>query len=141
MRSTKPGLRLMCGVAVAVFVGLPAWGGEGDGIVLTRVSINGGGAASSGGDMELSVTIGQPDADTMKGGGFEASAGFWFPVPPTDCGADGDVDLLDFAAFSLCLSGPEAGSAPDACRCYDVDRLGTVDLRDFAAAQNAFTGP
>ena len=41
-------------------------------------TIDGGGEmASSGGDFEVSGTIGQPDAGVMSGGDFEVVGGFW----------------------------------------------------------------
>ncbi len=108
---------------------------------ITRNSIdNGGVLRSTGGDLELSGTIGQHDTGTLAGGDLELSGGFWFPLEPADCNDDGLVNLVDHASFSLCLSGPDAPGSSE-CECADVDRSGTVDLRDFAAAQVAHTGP
>ncbi len=99
----------------------------------------GGVMRSTGGDFELSGTIGQPDAGALVGGNFELSGGFWFELAPTDCNDDGIVDLLDHDSFTGCLTGPEGG-VPNGCECFDVDRNGAVDLRDFAAAQSAHGG-
>jgi hypothetical protein len=107
---------------------------------ITRSTIDGGGAMRSvGGEFELSGTIGQPDAGSMSGGGFELNGGFWFPLAQADCNEDGGVNLVDYDAFEACLSGPDGGVA-EGCECFDVDRSGAVDLRDYAAAQAAFTG-
>ncbi len=120
---------------VAVAVGAPAE------FEMTRSAIGGGVMRSSGGEFELSGTVGQPGTGTMKGGEFEVTGGFWFAIPPGDCEDDGDVDLSDHVLFETCLTGP-AGAAPGtSCRCFDLDRSGAVDLRDFAAAQSSFTGP
>lgn len=54
---------------------LPAAAQEVD---LTRHTVHGGGAMfTAGGPLELSGTIGQPDAGRLAGGGFELSGGFW----------------------------------------------------------------
>ena len=94
---------------------------------------------STGSDFELSGTIGQPDAGSLAGGDFELSGGFWLALSPTDCNDDGIVDLLDHDSFTRCLAGPDGGF-PEGCGCFDVDRSGTIDLRDFAVAQSAHGG-
>jgi hypothetical protein len=60
-------------------------------------------------------------------------------VVPGDCDLDGDADLDDFHDLEACLLGPGGGIGP-ACRCFDFDNSGNVDLGDFAAFQAAFTG-
>jgi len=94
---------------------------------------------STGGDFELSGTIGQPDAGVQAGGEFDLSGGFWFELAPTDCNDDGIIDLLDHASFTRCLAGP-GGGVPNGCECLDVDASGAIDLRDFSAAQCAHNG-
>jgi len=94
---------------------------------------------SSGGDYELSGTVGQPDAGAMTGGEFELTGGFWFELPQGDCNSTGSVDLLDYDDFESCLAGPDAGVAVG-CECFDVNRSDTVDLLDFAVVQTTFTG-
>ncbi len=64
--------------------------------------------------------------------------------PPQDSDGDGDVDLVDFAAFSACFNGPNnpwAGPNPKTCACFDNDDDGDVDLVDFAAFSACFNGP
>ncbi len=107
---------------------------------LSWFTIDGGGVMfSAGGDYDLSGTVGQSDAsDVLAGGDFELTGGFWFRIPLGDCEDDGDVDLNDFEAFEDCLTGPSA-VVDDACRCFDVDRNGAVDLADLATVQANFT--
>ncbi len=114
-------------------------------------TIDGGGVmCSTGGDFELSGTIGQPDAGPgvagMVGGDFTLTGGFWFLLAPGDCNEDGGINLFDYDAFEACISGPDGGPpdisgplGPD-CVCFDLDRNGTVDMRDFALFQQGFSG-
>lgn len=95
---------------------------------------------STGGDFELSGTIGQPDAGMMEGGGFTLSGGFWFELQPTDCNDDGLVSLFDYEAFTSCLLGPSGGIGATPCPCFDVDGDGDITLNDFAQLQAGFTG-
>ncbi len=104
-------------------------------------TIDGGGVMNStGGDFELSGTIGQPDPGTMTGGGFELTGGFWFALAPGDCNTDGGVNLFDYDTFEGCLSGPDGPAPVGDCRCFDVDQSGAVDLADFAVVQGTFSG-
>ena len=133
----------MCGALAALTV-LSVGTGLAEDFDISRWTIDGGGAMrSTGGDFELSGTIGQPDARTMSGDGFDLTGGFWFETPPGDCNDTGCVDLIDYAdivdEFEPCLSGPD-GSVPFDCRCFDIDRDSDVDLLDIAQFQNAFTG-
>ena len=105
-----------------------------------RSTVDGGGAMSSAGSgFELSGTLGQPDAGVLAGGGFQLSGGFWFELAPTDCNEDGAVNLLDVSRFVQCLSDPP-GVIPNGCACFDVNGDATIDLRDYAVAQSAYTG-
>ncbi len=114
---------------------------RGTGLDLTRHTIDGGGVMfSTGGDLELSGTIGQPDAGVMGGGDFTLTGGFWFALAPMDCNEDGGVNLFDYDAFEVCLSGPNGGLISLECACFDLDRNGTVDLQDFGGFQRAFSG-
>lgn len=122
----------------AAFTAITAIGAE---FELTRSTIDGGGVMrSTGAEFDLSGTIGQPDAGEMRRGEFTLTGGFWIETPPGDCEEDGDVDLMDYDQFKECLNGP-AGPAPlGPCRCFDVDRSGAVDLRDFHVTQSTYTG-
>jgi len=115
--------------------------GFADDAEMARWTIDSGGVTrSTSGSYELSGTIGQPDAGgTMAGGDWTLTGGFWFGLAPGDCNTSGCVDLLDHEEFESCLAGPDVGT-PAGCECFDVNRSDTVDLRDFAAAQAAFTG-
>ena len=107
---------------------------------MTRWTVDGGGEVfTTGGEFDLSGTLGQPDAGVMSGGAFTLTGGFWFPLADGDCNTDGCVDLFDYGEFKPCLSGPD-GSVTYDCRCYDVDQDGDVDLFDVAMFQESFTG-
>ena len=105
-------------------------------------TINGGGGTMSGGDFELTVSIGQPDAGVATGGEFEMAGGF---IPgaatglPGDCDGDGDVDLDDLTGLAGCMSGPN-GDIAAGCGCFDLDHDEDIDLADFARFQAGFTG-
>jgi hypothetical protein len=106
-------------------------------------TVDGGGEMfTTGGDFELSGTVGQPDANTivMTGGDFELTGGFWFGCVPGDCDCDGDVDLHNFVEFQTCFLGPGGGLPEADCACFDFNADADVDLGDFAAFQRAFTG-
>jgi hypothetical protein len=59
------------------------------------------------------------------------------PVPG-DGDGDGDVDLDDFAAFALCVSGPDVPFEIE-CEVFNLDQDVDVDLTDFALFQYFFT--
>ena len=108
---------------------------------MSRSSVDGGGVMrSTGGEFELSSTVGQPDAGVMTGGEFELAGGYWFGIPPTDCNDDGLVSLFDHEAFAACFLGPNGGLDESPCPCFDVDRDGDITLNDYAQLQAGFTG-
>jgi hypothetical protein len=108
---------------------------------ITRSTVDGGGVMrSTGGDFELSGTIGQPDAGAMSGGEFDLTGGFWFPLSLDDCNSDGWVNLIDYDDFDGCLSGPEGGLPLPECNCFDLDGDDDVDLSDIRHFQPAFSG-
>ncbi len=120
-------------------LGAPAFTQTGGEFEITRSTIDGGGVMrSSGGNFEMSATIGQPDAAAMNGGDFALTGGFWYEIPPTDCNDDGIVGLLDHETFAACLLGPNGGI--NASPCFDVDRDGDITLDDYAKLQAGFTG-
>jgi len=109
---------------------------------LTWRTIDGGGVMrSTAGNLELSGTIGQPDAGRMSAGKLSLTGGFWFEIAPGDCNEDGGINLFDFAVFQGCLLGPGvADTLEPSCDCFDFDGDGTVDLRDCAVFQNENNG-
>ena len=112
-----------------------------DDFEITRSTIDGGGVMrSTGGDFELSGTIGQPDAGIMEGDGFTLAGGFWFEEPPDDCNSDGWVNLLDYDDLSSCLSGPDGGLPFPECNCFDLDGDDDIDLSDIGRFQREFAG-
>jgi len=101
-------------------------------------TIDGGGAMlTTGGDFELSGTIGQPDANAvvLTGGGFELVGGFWgvAPGPAAPCrgdfNCDGSIDFADIDPFVAVLSGG-ACCDPTGANC-DVNADGAVNFGDI----------
>lgn len=104
-------------------------------------TIDGGGAMNStGGNFELSGTIGQPDAGVMTGGAFLLTGGFWFEQVPGDCNADGGVNSFDYGGFEPCMAGPDGPMAAGPCRCFDANRNSVIELADFAELQVYYSG-
>ena len=106
---------------------------------LSRQTIDGGGAMRrTGGDFELSGTIGQPDAGAIEGDGFTLTGGFWFGEPPDDCNSDGWVSLIDYDDFcgvvSSEASDAAAGSTLTAVELkHKIDageKLAIIDVRE-----------
>jgi len=135
------------GVIAALAAVVGARGGGTAGVTtdfdLTWHTVDGGGVMrSTGGDFELSGTIGQHDAGRMSSadGVFELTGGFWFEVVPSDCNEDGVVNLVDYDTFQSCLTGPGGGPLPEGCHCFDFDGDGAVTLFDFATVQDMFNG-
>ena len=99
-------------------------------------TIDGGGEMfTSGGDLELSGAIGQPDAGAMTGGDFELVGGFWAigggsspPCDPCDMNCDGTVDASDIEFFIDMLFN---GATPcDTCT-GDTNGDGNIDAGDI----------
>ena len=127
-------------LAIAMVCSATAMLPSGEEFLMTRQTIDGGGAMfATGSQFELSGTIGQPDAGTMSGDEFTLTGGFWFPVERGDGNEDGTIDLADFDVFNRCLLGPVAGLGTG-CNHYDSDESSHIDMRDFAAFQSSFTG-
>ena len=61
-----------------------------------------------------------------------------FGIGNADC--DADVDLADFAAWSMCVTGPAGGPYPPGCEAFDFDYDQDVDLADWAGWQAVYTG-
>jgi len=134
LRQTSLSFVITLSIVALVLAGEPAE------FTLTRATIDGGGVMRSiGGDIELSGTIGQPDAGAMSGGAYTLSGGFWFALEPTDCDEDGVVNGHDVASLLQCLDGPGVPT-DESCRCFDADGSGEVDLRDVAQNQLHFDG-
>jgi probable HAF family extracellular repeat protein len=82
------------------------------------------------------------DAGQIVGQGSFQGVTRAFLMTPLDADFDDDedTDLVDFAAFAACLSGPGT-PVEDQCKPYDLDRNGASDLVDFQAFQWVFDGP
>jgi hypothetical protein len=123
--------RIICGLGL-ILAAAPAWG-QYD---LSWFTLDAGGAMfTTGGDFELSGTIGQPEPGvTMTGGDFELAGGFWTGATEEgfcfgDLDGDRDVDLADLAQL-LANYGTTSGAAYED---GDLDGDGDVDLADLAA--------
>lgn len=99
------------------------------------------------GRMERSGPALYVGGDFLTAGGVVSShlARWGHQSDPGDWDADGDVDLVDYDAFSRCLNGPNQPpqaappvTAEECIRTFDADRQGDVDLADFAAFATAF---
>ena len=86
------------------------------------------------------AAIAAPHRDTPALGGDQGAV-YMFALDGLtgDLDDDCDVDLLDFAGFTDCMSGP-AGGIFVGCQPFDFDGDDDVDVVDFAAFQIAFTG-
>ena len=105
-------------------------------------TVDGGGQmSSSGGDFELSGTIGQADAGQMTGGDFALRGGFWAalecPMVPSDFDADCDVDLEDFTVLESSMNGPDQAPGDPIT---DLDGDNDCDVNDFSILATQFTG-
>ncbi len=109
-------------------------------------TIDGGGEMfTSGGNFELSGTIGQPDAGAMIGGDFELVGGFWAiacgdspPCDPCDMNCDGTVDASDIEFFiGLLFFGDE----PCNTCTGDTNADGNIDALDIEPFLTCLFGP
>ncbi len=104
-------------------------------------TVDGGGGMSTGADFVLRGTIGQPDAGTLSGGGFELRGGFRQALGagcgdcPTDVDGDGNTGPFDLA-FLLGFWGPVSQKTI----CLDADSDGTIGPFDLAFVLG-FWGP
>lgn len=82
------------------------------------------------------VVFGAPMVDAAAGSTYVDFIG---PTDSGDFDVDGDTDLIDFATFAACVSGPNpAGAIPEECTVFDFEEDGDVDLFDLAIFQLAF---
>lgn len=97
-------LSMLCSLAAG---SLPALAGPAGGsFEITWYTIDAGGInAASGGDFELSGTVGQPDSGpVMTGGQFSLAGGFWpgvnnAPACSADLTNDGMLNFFDVSVF------------------------------------------
>jgi hypothetical protein len=61
--------------------------------------------------------------------------------PDGDFDGDGDIDLSDHDAFTVCFTGPDAGPIADGCAPGDFDADDDIDCRDWAVFTLTWTGP
>jgi hypothetical protein len=121
---------------MATFVIAAAATAAGQDFTIDWYTIDGGGEMfTTGGNFELSGTIGQPDAGVvMTGGNFELVGGFWpgagasSPCDPCDMDCDGNVNAFDIEPFLGILFGGDPRC--DSCT-GDVNDDGVVDAFDI----------
>ena len=104
-------------------------------------TIDGGGETSTGGNYTLSGTIGQHDAGTLSGFGYEIQGGFWPGITATQqCYANCDgstlLPVLNVADF-VCFSQRFASGDPYA-NCDNSTMLPTLNVADFVCFQQRF---
>lgn len=100
---------MMRRVLATLVIGSTTIGAAAQSFDVAWFSIDGGAATLTGGDLEMSATVGQPDAGTLGGGGFEMSGGVWpiaTPCDPCDVNCDGVIDAYDIEPFIDLLVGP-----------------------------------
>ena len=102
---------------------------------------SGGEMWTTGGDFELSGTIGQPDASltVMTGGDYALAGGFWAgaaeePFCFGDLDHDGEIGLSDLAQL-LSNYGTTSGAVYED---GDLDADGDVDLADLAGLLSVY---
>ncbi|MCK4342869.1 MAG: hypothetical protein KAY37_14220 [Phycisphaerae bacterium] len=71
---------------------------------------------------------------------YGMSVDFHWACDAGDLDEDGDVDMVDFEAFTACMYGPGNG-IPLPCEKADLDYDVDVDLRDFQGFQEVFDTP
>src|SRR5436189_3711281 len=86
-------------LSLATFVIVPSVAAGPGGLDMSWNTIDGGGGRSTGGNLEVTGTIAQPDASVtaMTGGAFTLSGGFWpgaaLPLCPGDVNHTGVVNI------------------------------------------------
>ncbi len=61
-----------------------------------------------------------------------------FGIGDYDC--DQLVNLLDFANWAACMTGPDGGPYDGGCEAFDFEFDGDVDLSDFSGFQRILAG-
>jgi hypothetical protein len=100
-------------------------------------TIDGGGEmfTMGAGGLEISATIGQPDAGVMSGGSFTIIGGFWGGAPPCPADLDGDFDT-DLDDLTILLQNFQGSGVPSPGG--DIDGDDDTDLDDLTLLLQAF---
>ncbi len=132
---------LWCGPRIALMVvGLaaPAWAQPT--LELSWMSIDCGGGVSTGGSLQLSMTIGQSDAERVSGGMFTLAAGFWPAAAGVSCYANCDGStappVLNVNDFSCFLNRYAAGDAY--ANCDGSTASPVLNVNDFSCFLNSY---
>ena len=128
---------LCCPLLLTTLAGGMGGGPRGADFDVSWYTVDGGGGTGTGGDFEVSGTIGQPDASTaLSGGDFELTGGFWPGVAVSepaacegDANGDGTVDPLD-SGYVLARFGCPVGTGDPSCDAADQNGDGNVDPLD-----------
>jgi len=138
MKRNKIPVRSVIGATFGLFLG--AAFAVDNGYTIQNSTMHTGGRRATGGNFDLTSTIGQPGGGVQTGGNYEMSSGFSAPFADADCNGDNGVNLLDHTNALTCWTGPDGEVSSGPCRCFDFDASGAVDLADFARIQNDFNG-
>ena len=122
--------------------------GDGVGYSVEFGTLSAGAFVSADGQVGF---VGQPFLGTVWNDDYTIEVGpvpilRWLRIGRGDLEGDGDVDLIDFAAFTECLYGPGVTPNPtpplstsECLRAFDSEGDSDVDLDDFAMFQEEFT--
>lgn len=102
----------------------------------TRIALRGGAYENSASGVETIRRASLNDGSTSPKTGFRVARSLVLPASG-DSDHDGDVDSADWLQLSACLEGPDKAALP-ACRVFDFDADGRVDLADAAEFANRF---
>ncbi len=114
----KRTLKWTSGLLIVGAAGLVIAGGGGMDYAIDWFTVEGGGGDSTGGDIEVSGTIGQPDAGVLIGGSgpnaIEIVGGFWgAPANENDCNSNGVIDFIEIE--NGMTPDCNANGVPDSC--------------------------
>ena len=136
-----PRTRVLNAGCLLLLAAAPALAQSGGGFDLSWNTIDGGGAASSGGSFIVMGTIGQPDAGLMTGASLRTLAGgFWAFALPNTCYANCDsstiAPILNVQDFTCFLNRFYSGDPYADCDGSTTPPV--LNINDFTCFLNAF---
>lgn len=119
----------------------PAWAPLAS-VAFTAISPGNVNFSTGPGDFRFALAGGMPPLDFDQDVVFGPPANVLLAEPHQlgDFDCDGRVDLDDYMAFQLCLTGPLALAGSCVDEGPDLNADGSVDLLDFAILERIFTG-